>query len=75
MLNHIGVKPISHFFITNEYKGIIDKTTFGDEDGDLVKELDRTFGRTVFLPRTTGRGRAGSKSHQRPPRAKVSDPP
>ncbi len=27
-------------------KGVIDKTTFGDEDGDLVKELDRTFGRT-----------------------------
>ncbi|GAH63086.1 unnamed protein product, partial [marine sediment metagenome] len=27
-------------------KGVIDKTTFGDEDGDLVKELDRVFGRT-----------------------------
>jgi len=27
-------------------KGVIDKTTFGDEDGDLVKELDRTVGRT-----------------------------
>ncbi len=28
-------------------EGFIDKTTFGDEDGDLVKELDRTVGRTV----------------------------
>ncbi|MCK5624862.1 DNA-directed RNA polymerase subunit A' [Candidatus Pacearchaeota archaeon] len=27
-------------------KGVIDKTTFGDEDGDLVKELDKTVGRT-----------------------------
>jgi len=27
-------------------RGVIDKTTFGDEDGDLVKELDRTVGRT-----------------------------
>jgi len=27
-------------------KGVIDKTTFGDEDGELVKELDRTVGRT-----------------------------
>jgi len=26
-------------------KGVIDKTTFGDEDGELVKELDRTVGR------------------------------
>jgi len=26
-------------------KGIIDKTTFGDEDGDLIKELDKTIGR------------------------------
>jgi len=26
-------------------KGIIDKTTFGDEDGELVKELDKTVGR------------------------------
>ncbi len=26
-------------------KGKIDKTTFGDEDGDLVKELDRVVGR------------------------------
>ena len=27
-------------------KGVIDKTTFRNEDGDLVKELDRTVGRT-----------------------------
>ncbi len=27
-------------------KGVIDKTSFGDEDGELVKELDRTVGRT-----------------------------
>ena len=26
-------------------KGIIDKTTFGDEDGELVKVLDKTIGR------------------------------
>jgi DNA-directed RNA polymerase subunit A' len=26
-------------------KGVIDKTTFGDEDGDLVKEIDKKFGR------------------------------
>ncbi len=26
-------------------KGVIDKTTFGDEDGDLVKVLDNTLGR------------------------------
>ncbi len=26
-------------------KGVIDKTTFGDEDGELIKELDRTVGR------------------------------
>jgi DNA-directed RNA polymerase subunit A' len=26
-------------------KGVINKTTFGDEDGELIKELDRTIGR------------------------------
>ncbi len=26
-------------------KGVLDKYTFGDEDGDLVKELDKTVGR------------------------------
>ena len=26
-------------------KGVIDKTTFGDEDGELIKELDRDVGR------------------------------
>ena len=26
-------------------KGVIDKTTFGDEDGDLIKELDKEVGR------------------------------
>jgi DNA-directed RNA polymerase subunit A'' len=28
-------------------KGIIDKNSFGDEDGVLVKEIDKKFGRTV----------------------------
>jgi len=26
-------------------KGVIDKTTFGDEDGELIKELDKSVGR------------------------------
>ena len=30
----------------NVEKGFIDKTTFGDEDGELVKELDKSVGRT-----------------------------
>ena len=28
-------------------KGVIDKTTFGDEDGDLVKVIDRDYGRNM----------------------------